>query len=55
MRVLLIHQSYMYMIDDHNERRRLIHVAHASDFMYELDMMTFVLKSFFRRFLLIPT
>ena len=40
------------MIDDHKEIRRLIHMAHISDFMYEFNMMIFVLKSFFDGFYL---
>ena len=55
MRVLLICQSCRYLIDDHKERRKFLHVAHISAFMYELDLMTFVLKSIFRQFLLRPT
>ena len=48
MRVLLICQSCRYLIDDHKERRKFLHVARISAFMYELDLMTFVLKSIFR-------
>ena len=43
------------MIDDHKERRRFLHVARISCFMYELDMMTFVLRIFLRHFLLTHT
>ena len=43
------------MIDDHKERRRFLHVAGISGFMYELDLMTFVLRIFFRHFLLTHT
>ena len=39
------------MIDDHKERRRFHHVAPVSGFMYELDLMTFVLRIFLRHFL----
>ena len=52
VRVLLIYQSCRYMIDDNKNRRKFLHVAHISGFMYELDFMTFVLESFFRQFLL---
>ena len=52
MRVILIYRSCMYMIDDYKERRNFLHVVHI---MYELDLMTFVLKKFFKQFLLIPT
>ena len=55
MRVLLIYQSCRYMIDNHKERRKFFHVIHISGFMYELGLMTYVLKSFFRQFLLKPT
>ena len=40
------------MIDNHKERRRFLHVARISGFMYKLDLMTFVLRIFFRHFLL---
>ena len=43
VRVLLIYQRCKYMIDDHKERRRFLHVARISGFMYKLDLMTFVL------------
>ena len=52
MRVLLIYQSCRYMIDNHKERRKFLHVIHISGFMYELGLMTYVLKSFFRQFYL---
>ena len=55
MRVLLIYQRCKYMIDDHKERRRFLHVARISGFLYELDLMTFVLIIFFRHFLLTHT
>ena len=32
------------MIDDHKERKKFLHVAHISGFMYELNLMTFVLR-----------
>ena len=41
-----------YMIDNHKERRNFLHVT---DIMYELELMTFVLKSFLKQFLLRPT
>ena len=43
------------MIDDQRERRRFLHVAHISGFMYELDLKTFVLRIFLRNFLLTHT
>ena len=43
------------MIDDHKERRRFLHVARISGFMYKFDLMTFVLRIFFRHFLLTHT
>ena len=43
------------MIDDHKERRRFLHVACISGFVYKLDLMTFVLRIFFRHFLLTHT
>ena len=43
------------MIDYHKERKRLLHVTRISDFMYELDLMTFVLRIFLRHFLLTHT
>ena len=55
VRVLLIYQRYKYMIDDHKERRRFLHMARISGFMYKLDLMTFVLRIFFRHFLLTHT
>ena len=55
VRVLLIYQRCKYMIDDHKERRRLLHVVSISDFMYKLDLMTFVLRIFFRHSLLTHT
>ena len=55
VRVLLIYQRCKYMIDDHKERRRFLHVARISGFMYKLDLMTFVLRIFFRHFLLTHT
>ena len=53
--IKLTYKSYKYMIDDHKERRRFLHVAHISGFMYKLDLMTFVLRIFFRHFLLTHT
>ena len=53
--VLLIYQRCKYMIDGHKERRRFLHVASISDFMYKLDLMTFVLRIFFRHSLLTHT
>ena len=55
VRVLLIYQRCKYMIDDHKEIRRFLHVARISGFMYKLDLMTFVLRIFFRHFLLTHT
>ena len=55
VRVLLIYQRCKYMIDDHKERRRFLHVASISGFMYKLDLMTFVLIIFFRHSLLTHT
>ena len=55
VRVLLIYLRCKYMIDDHKERRRFLHVARISGFMYKLDLMTFVLRIFFRHFLLTHT
>ena len=55
VRVLLIYQRCKYMIDDHKERRRFLHMARISGFMYKLDLMTFVLIIFFRHFLLTHT
>ena len=55
VRDLLIYQRCKYMIDDHKERRRFIHVASISGFMYKLDLMTFVLRKFFRHSLLTHT
>ena len=55
VRVLLIYQRCKYMIDDHKEKRRFLHVARISGFMYKLDLMTFVLIIFFRHFLLTHT
>ena len=55
VRVLLIYQRCKYMIDDHKERRRFLHVASISGFMYKLDLMTFVLRIFFRHSLLTHT
>ena len=55
VRVLLIYQRCKYMIDDHKERRKFLHVASISGFMYKLDLMTFVLKIFFRYSLLTHT
>ena len=55
VRVLLIYQRCKYMIDDHKERRRFLHVARISGFMYKLDLMTFVLRIFFRHFILTRT
>ena len=55
VRVLLIYQRCKYMIDDHKERRRFLHVARISGFMYKLDLMTFVLRIFFRHFLITHT
>ena len=55
VRVLLIYHRCKYMIDDHKERRRFLHVARISDFMYKLDLMTFVLRIFFKHFLLTHT
>ena len=55
VRVLLIYQRCKYMIDDHKERRRFLHVARISGFMYKLDLMTFVLRILFRHFLLTHT
>ena len=43
------------MIDDHRERRRFLHVARISGFMYELDLKPFVLRIFLRNFLLTHT
>ena len=44
------------MIDDHKEIRRFLHVARISTgFMYKLDLMAFVLRIFFRHFLLTHT
>ena len=40
---------------NHKERRRFLHVARISGFMYKLDLMTFVLRIFFRHFLLTHT
>ena len=55
VRVLLIYPRCKYMIDDHKERRRFLHVVRISGFMYKLDLMTFVLRIFFRHFLLTHT
>ena len=55
VRVFLIYQRCKYMINDHKERRRFLHVARISGFMYKLDLMTFVLRIFFRHFLLTHT
>ena len=55
MRVLLIYQRCNYIIDDHKEKKRFLHVALISSFMYELDLMTFVLIIFLRHFILIHT
>ena len=41
-----------YMIDNRKEGRNFLHVT---DIMYELDLMTFVLKNFLKQFLLRPT
>ena len=43
------------MIDDHKERIRFLHMARISGFMYKLDLMIFVLRIFFRHFLLTHT
>ena len=43
------------MIDDHKERKKFLHVARICGFMYELNLMTFVLKIFLRHFLLTHT
>ena len=55
VRVLLIYQRCKYMIDDHKEIRRFLRVASISGFMYKLNLMTFVLKIFFRHSLLTHT
>ena len=55
VRVLLIYQMCKYMIDDHKERRRFLHMASISGFMYKLDLITFVLRIFFRHSLLTHT
>ena len=55
VRVLLIYQRCKYMIDDHKEIRRFLHVVNISCFMYKLDLMTFVLRIFFRHSLLTYT
>ena len=55
VRVLRIYQRCKYMVDDHKERRMFLHVARISGFMYELDLMTFVLRIFLRHFLLTHT
>ena len=55
VKVLLIYQRCKYMIDNHKERRRFLHVARISGFMYKLNLMTFVFIFFFRHFLLTPT
>ena len=34
---LLIYHRCKYMIDDHNKRRRFLHMTHISGFIYELD------------------
>ena len=38
----MIYKSCRYMINDYKERRRLIDVAHVSNFIYELDLMTLI-------------
>ena len=35
--ILIIYHRCRYMIDDHNKRKRLLHVTHISSFIYELD------------------
>ena len=51
VRVLLIYQRCKYMINGHTKRKRFLHVARISGFMYKLNLMTFVLRIFFRHFL----
>ena len=50
VRVLLIYQRCKYMIDDYKEKK-FLHVARICGFMYELDLMTFVLRIFSGHFL----
>ena len=37
MMILLINHICRYKIGYHNEKRRFLHVAHISGFIYELD------------------